>query len=211
MFSSMLQDSLNLCPNNKKPVLEIAPSQKACSCITLLILILLIIKGKMRIMLVQVCSKKQINITSKIAYEIWCDHYYPILGKSQIDYMLDKFQSPEAISEQISAKNYSYYLIQHNKEFIGYIALQAQEKALFISKFYIKKIFRGNGHGREAMNFIIEQSKKLDLNKIFLTVNKYNTDSMRVYEKLGFTQTEPIVQDIGRGFVMDDYKYEISI
>ncbi len=162
-------------------------------------------------MIIQVCNKEQIIAASELAYEIWCDHYYPLVGKKQIDYMLDKFQSTEAISEQISNKNYSYYLMQHNEEFIGYIAIQIQKEALFLSKFYIKREFRSKGHGRKAMNFIIEQSKKLNFNKIFLTVNKYNTESIKIYEKLGFKQLGPIIQDIGNGFIMDDYKFELAL
>ena len=101
--------------------------------------------------------------------------------------------------------------MQHNEEFIGYIAIQTQKEALFLSKFYIKREFRSKGHGRKAMNFIIKQSKKLNFNKIFLTVNKYNTESIKIYEKLGFKQLGPIIQDIGNGFIMDDYKFELAL
>jgi diamine N-acetyltransferase len=162
-------------------------------------------------MMIPVKDKENISITSKLAFEIWKEHYYPVLGKGQIDYMLDKFQSPEAISEQISQKDYMYYLLRNENENIGYIAFQPQENELFLSKFYIKKEHRKKGYGRKALNFIKEQTKMLNKAKIYLTVNKYNTDSMKIYEKLGFIHSGPIVQDIGNGYIMDDYKYELNI
>jgi RimJ/RimL family protein N-acetyltransferase len=42
-------------------------------------------------------------------------------------------------------------------------------------------------------------------------VNKNNVNSIKVYEKLGFKKTGPVIQDIGNGFVMDDYKMEKDI
>ena len=38
-----------------------------------------------------------------------------------------------------------------------------------------------------------------------LHVNKYNTNSILAYEKMGYVNTESMVTDIGKGFVMDDY------
>lgn len=46
---------------------------------------------------------------------------------------------------------------------------------------------------------------------IKLTVNKYNTNTIKIYEKWGFKTVEAVVTDIGNNFVMDDYimKYEL--
>lgn len=41
---------------------------------------------------------------SEIASEIWHEYWYNILLPEQIDYMLEKFQSEKAISEQIKMK-----------------------------------------------------------------------------------------------------------
>jgi RimJ/RimL family protein N-acetyltransferase len=70
---------------------------------------------------------------------------------------------------------------------------------------------RGNGIGRSALSFIEAQVKALDLRKIQLTVNKFNTNSIKAYEKMGFVNTEATVQDIGNGYVMDDYVLEKTV
>jgi hypothetical protein len=42
-------------------------------------------------------------------------------------------------------------------------------------------------------------------------VNKYNSQPIAVYEKLGFRVVAAVVQDIGGGFVMDDYRMEKTL
>jgi RimJ/RimL family protein N-acetyltransferase len=49
------------------------------------------------------------------------------------------------------------------------------------------------------------------LNKIALTVNKNNVNSIKAYEKMGFKNVGSVVQDIGSGYVMDDYKMEKTL
>lgn len=44
-----------------------------------------------------------------------------------------------------------------------------------------------------------------------LTVNKNNVKAIRAYEKTGFKNIGSLVQDIGNGFVMDDYKMEQTV
>lgn len=39
---------------------------------------------------------------SAVADEIWHDHFVPIIGEAQVDYMLEKFLSPDALVEQIN-------------------------------------------------------------------------------------------------------------
>ena len=122
--------------------------------------------------------------------------------------MLEKFQSAEAIENQILDGNYKYYTIISNKSPLGYLAIKKEEDALFLSKIYILKFFRGKGFGKITMNFIENQARDLSCNKIFLTVNKHNTNSIIAYEKIGFKKIEELVIDIGNGYVMDDNKME---
>ena len=58
------------------------------------------------------------------------------------------------------------------------------------------------------IEFLQELAREKGLSKITLTVNKNNTDAIRAYEQFGFTNLGVFVQDIGNGFVMDDYKME---
>ena len=64
---------------------------------------------------------------------------------------------------------------------------------------------RGKGIGKAAMDFVEREGNHLECTQISLTVNKHNTGSIRAYEKLGFHNLGGIVQDIGKGYVMDDF------
>ena len=60
---------------------------------------------------VKVDSNDKIKQLAGLAKEIWNEHYIKILSQEQIDYMLEKFQSENAIKEQISNDGYNYYFI----------------------------------------------------------------------------------------------------
>jgi len=159
----------------------------------------------------QVITDAQIKMVAGLAREIWTEHFTAIIGADQVSYMLDNIQSENAIAEQIRNKEYTYYLIEENEQPIGYCAIARQENVLFLSKLYILKTMRGKGIARKTIDFIKAIAFEKKLEKITLTVNKNNSGPIEAYEKLGFVNTGPIVQDIGGGFIMDDYKMELKI
>ncbi|MHC4170371.1 MAG: GNAT family N-acetyltransferase [Planctomycetota bacterium] len=154
----------------------------------------------------KVSTEAQIETVARLAFEIWNQHFVPII-KAQVDYMVEKFQSKRAISEQIES-GYSYYLLKAQDDYVGYTGLCFKDDELFLSKLYIKACRRGKGYGRKALEFIEQLAGENGLGKITLTVNKNNTDTIEAYEKLGFANLGSFVQDIGSRFVMDDYKME---
>ena len=155
----------------------------------------------------KVVDKKQIKTVKILADEIWTEHFTPIIGSDQVDYMLLKFQSEAAISEQIN-KGYMYYLISNNHMNIGYMAVNPGNNTLFLSKLYIRSMVRGKGYGGQAIHFLQQLAQQARLKKITLGVNKNNTNTIKAYQALGFKIINSVVQDIGEGFVMDDYQME---
>jgi GNAT superfamily N-acetyltransferase len=145
-----------------------------------------------------------------LANVIWTEHYTSIIGEQQVAYMLEKFQSAKAIEEQVKQGN-AYYLIIHQNIEVGYFSYSKKNELLFLSKLYVLKELRGKGIGKIALEFIEDQAKKLGCRKISLTVNKYNTNSIKAYERMGFKNIKAIVQDIGNGYIMDDYLMEKEI
>lgn len=151
-------------------------------------------------------TKQHFATIAELADIIWRAHYIPITGKPQIDYMLKKFQSAKAIEEQVK-NGYEYYLLLYNNAEVGYISIKKEDgNSLFLSKIYVLGAYRGKKIGKTAMNFIVEKGKAYNLNKIRLTVNINNTNSIKAYEKMGFKYVGPLLTDIGEGFVMDDHE-----
>lgn len=148
---------------------------------------------------------------SELAAKIVKEHYDPILGEIQNDYMINKFQSAIGIKEQLE-QGYNYYFVTTlNSENIGFIAFYPREKNVYLSKFYLHKDYRGRGISKDMLEFVIEKTKKLGLCSIILNVNKYNEIAISAYEKLGFVRIDEEKNDIGNGYYMDDYVYEYLI
>ena len=158
-------------------------------------------------MIVEVTSENEIAVVEELARRIWTEHYTPIIGKDQVEYMLDKFQSKAAISIQIKSEGYLYFLIEEGK-YIGYIGVQSKGRELFLSKIYIEASKRGKGFGKKAIQFLENLARRLSLEKISITVNKNNVKTIKAYGKMGFKNLGPVVHDIGNGFIMDDFKME---
>jgi len=159
-------------------------------------------------------SKIKINEIEKFAEltsEIWHEYWTCILSDEQIDYMVEKFQSAKAIKNQINNGSYTYFYIIDDLKITGYIGVSEKPNYLFLSKLYIKKEYRHKGIGKKAFEFIKQFAADKGFNKILLTVNKYNKNTINAYNKWGFITVDSVVTDIGNGFVMDDYIMEYRI
>ena len=145
-----------------------------------------------------------------VAEEIWREHYIPIIGEKQVEYMLEKFLSADALVEQINS-GYEYFLFSYDYTFAGFAGIKEEDGKLFLSKLYVDEEFRGKGIGKHMFQKFVEICKMRNLKGIWLTCNRHNTDTLAVYEHLGFTKVREEVTDIGNGFVMDDYILEYEV
>ena len=130
-------------------------------------------------------TKTYYSQIAELADIIWREHYIPIVGKSQIDYMLDKYQSAIAIEAQV-VDGFEYFLITYEKKPVGYISIKKEAESLFLSKIYVLSSYRGKKIGKGAMTFIEEKASDYQLKSIRLTVNINNTNAIKAYEKVGF-------------------------
>lgn len=140
--------------------------------------------------------------------EIWQECYGPLLPPGQIKYMLEKFQSAEAMRGQVQEQGYEYFLLQVAGKPAGYIGVQQQANKLLLSKLYLLAGHRGSGISTAMFSFVENLARQRALSHIWLTVNKGNHRAIRAYEKQGFSTLRAQVVEIGGGFVMDDYVME---
>ena len=143
---------------------------------------------------------------TELARSIWEEHYTPIIGSDQVAYMLETLQSPEAIAEQMR-EGRRYHLLQKGVTPAGYLAFDHLNGGLFLSKLYVSKAFRGQGLARKSVDWLWASFSPAFIR---LTVNRFNEGSIAAYQSLGFIIVDSVQQDIGRGFVMDDYLMEAT-
>ncbi|MDE6092332.1 MAG: GNAT family N-acetyltransferase [Ruminococcus sp.] len=154
-------------------------------------------------------TSEKLSEIAVLADEIWHEFFPVILSDSQIDYMVEKFQSYDAMKEQTESQGYSYFAVNEDDVLCGYIAVKPEkDNRLFLSKLYLKRDMRGKGIASEMFRRVFCEAEKAGKTSVYLTVNKYNDHAVSVYRKKGFEIIDSVVTDIGNGFVMDDYIME---
>ncbi len=156
----------------------------------------------------EIRSTKDLHLLADTAQGIWREYFPGIITDEQIEYMIGKFQSFDAMSEQIHAFGYRYFFVAEEENILGYIGVHEEEKALFLSKLYLKKEYRGRGYFSGMLAFCENLAREKSLSSLYLTVNRGNSHSVQVYEAKGFRTIREQVADIGAGYVMDDYVME---
>lgn len=156
-------------------------------------------------------SSEEINLISKTAKEIWLEAFTDIATIDQLEYMIEKFQSSDAIKNQIDNENILYFIVYKDEKIAGYTALKLCENSLFVSKLYILKPHRSSVITDTLFDFIDNYAKDNNKNKIWLNTNKNNLRAIRAYQKRNFSIIDSKCSDIGNGYVMDDYILEKSL
>ena len=155
-------------------------------------------------------TEEDLHKIAELAEIIWHQHFTPIIGKEQVIYMVDKFQSFPALKEQLTS-GYEYYRIFDQDDFCGYCGIHPENGKLFLSKLYLKKEARGRHLASQTFDFLKQLCRERGLSAIWLTCNKHNDNTLAVYRHLGFKTVDTQVADIGNGFVMDDYIMEYTL
>ena len=168
--------------------------------------------------MIEYTTDKQLTTLAALADEIWHECFPDIISDQQIDYMVEKFQSFEAMKHQIAEQGYHYFVVEIDGVPAGYYALCEQPGSglnnvptLFLSKFYLRVEMRGKGIASIMYREIKRYTRRAGCQLIKLVVNKRNYHAISIYKHIGMTLLDEIVTDIGGGFVMDDYVYGIMV
>ena len=154
----------------------------------------------------KISSDTDITAVAELADEIWHEHFIPIIGDQQVEYMLEKFQSPVAIAEQLRS-GFEYYIAAINKKHVAYMGLvpDPPNGKMMISKIYVKREARGGGIGKRLLQLVEMECNKRRIGTIWLTVNRFNHAPIEWYRRNGFSVVDEVKKDIGGGFYMDDF------
>lgn len=147
-------------------------------------------------------SSADILQIATLAEKIWRAHYTPIIGKEQVDYMLEKMYSAESLLQQ-QQSGQQFFLAQINGRPIGYLSVSSKENDFFLHKFYLDTKEQGKGLGK--LFFAELLSIYPEMKTMRLQVNRLNYKTINFYFRLGFVIEEAKNFDIGDGFFMNDY------
>ena len=147
-------------------------------------------------------------IVARLADTIWRAHYASMISMAQIDYMLDGRYVPERMRQYLDSDQRWMWVLRVDGEPAGYCSCSLDDDAMKLEQLYLLSTHKGQGLGGAMLRHVEAQARALGRSRLYLTVNKGNTDSVAIYRKSGFVVREEAVFDIGTGYVMDDYVME---
>lgn len=144
-----------------------------------------------------------------MARRIWLDYYPAIVSVEQVEYMLGRFYSATALSEQMLGGQ-AFYLPETEQGVIGYMSVSETEPgSYFMHKFYIDNGWRGRGIGEKALRLL--ENALPGMKELRLNVNRKNYQSINFYFKTGFVIESCMDIPIGDGYEMNDFRMLLHI
>ncbi|RYD77821.1 MAG: GNAT family N-acetyltransferase, partial [Sphingobacteriales bacterium] len=143
-------------------------------------------------------KEEDLEIIRDIATATWPSTYMELIGREQIDYMLDKMYNKGELLKQFMEGH--IFLIAEDGEnqygFAGYSIVGHEERIYKLHKLYVLPSAHGKGVGKILINEVFNQVKDSGGSALELNVNK-NNKAKDFYLKAGFTVKESVKIDIG--------------
>jgi diamine N-acetyltransferase len=153
----------------------------------------------------EVSSEGDFEVIEKLAFIIIPEHYNTFASQEQISYFLKKYQTANAIKEQIN-NGYRYYLIIYQGKVAGYFSIQHTSTKIILSKLYILKEYRRKKMGKKVIEFIVSLGRKSVIREIELDVNKNNCEAIDFYKSQGFEIIDTFRKELFETNFVEDYR-----
>lgn len=141
----------------------------------------------------------------ELAGRVWRAHYPGIISAEQIEYMLAQRYKPGLV-RQLLARGDLWLAARAGETLIGFAhghPLGAGDYKL--DKLYVDGDWQRRGIGGRLIAELARHARAHGAERLVLRVNRQNQAAIDAYLKYGFQVATLIVEDIGGGFVMDDY------
>ena len=146
---------------------------------------------------------------SALARVIWQATYPALISQAQIDAMLADRYAPARIREQLDDSRQAWWVARQDHALAGFAhAVLDDEHGCKFDKLYVHPDQQRHGIGAALLREVEDWARRHQARRVWLQVNRGNTQAIRAYEKYGFRIIESRVFDIGGGFVMDDHVME---
>jgi len=152
-------------------------------------------------------AKADLPVVARLAAAIWPACYGNILPRGQIDYMLARMYSLNAMCREIRSQGIRYDLLLVYGGPSGFVSYGPTEKpgVTKLHKIYLLSELHGRGLGSLLLHHVEREIRAGAGRRLILSVNKQNVRAIAAYKRNGFAVAESVVTDIGGGFVMDDF------
>lgn len=155
---------------------------------------------------ISVALPNEVNSIQEIARKTWPVAYADILSSAQLEFMLNKFYSVEALNANLDA-GHQFLLARLNSVAVGFAGFEFNSKQIgntHLHKIYVLPEMQGKHIGEQLIEIVERLALKKSQKSISLNVNR-NNRAITFYEKLGFAIAESVDIEIGNGYLMEDY------
>ncbi|MBK6743716.1 MAG: GNAT family N-acetyltransferase [Hydrogenophilales bacterium] len=159
-------------------------------------------------MLEIVCGRlrdSEVEPLIELAGQIWRKHYPAIISLAQIDYMLaERYKA--GLIRQLMARGDLWLAARADQELVGFAhAHPLQDGDYKLDKLYVHDDWQRHGIGGRLIENVARHAREHGAARLLLRVNRQNHAAIQAYLKHGFRVATLIVEDIGNGYIMDDY------
>jgi len=142
---------------------------------------------------------------AELAERIWRHSYPGIISAAQIDYMLASRYHPPLIRQTL-ARGDHWDVVRDGETLAAFAhSFHLEGGAVKLDKLYVHPDWQRRGLGRLLVERVEARARTHGRSHLLLRVNRKNAQAIAAYGKCGFTVVREVVEDIGGGFVMDDY------
>jgi len=152
-----------------------------------------------------------IDAVSTLAREVWQATYPALISQAQIDAMLDDRYAADHIRAQLDDPRHTWWVAHQGSVNIGFGHAVLDGTDCKLDKLYVHPDRQRQGVGAALLQAVQGWARQQQARRLWLQVNRGNTQAIRAYEKYGFHIVESRVFDIGHGFVMDDHVMELAL
>jgi len=152
-----------------------------------------------------------LGAVSALARTVWQATYPPLISQAQIDAMLADRYAPQRIRDQLDDARHAWRIARQDDALVGFAHALCDETGCKLDKLYVHPDHQRLGIGAALLQEIAGWARAQQVHRLWLQVNRGNTQAIRAYEKYGVHIAGSRVCDIGNGFVMDDHVMERAL
>lgn len=140
-----------------------------------------------------------------LAGHIWRRHYPGIISAEQIEYMLAQRYKPGLV-RQLLARGDLWLAARAGEVLVGFAhGHPLAEGDYKLDKLYVHPDWQRHGIGGRLIGEVARHAREHGCERLALRVNRQNHAAIQAYLKQGFKVADIVVENIGHGYVMDDY------
>ena len=149
----------------------------------------------------------EVHFTSMEAFgrEIVPETYAPYFPREWAGYLVESGHTASAFAAQV-AEGYRHYRVEVDGALAGYFALHERaDGRMILTHLYLRPESRGQGLGRQVMEFVDQAAVESCVPAIELVVLRANDGAVNFYRRHGFVIDREILTPIGPGAELEDY------